>query len=366
MIPPRSLQPPLAPRRFEPGARRRALTRTGALAAIRAAAARRAFATCRALAAGHALIASTACSGDAHTLGSLRADDEPSEPFYVSDAGFLGRWLGQASEPLAFGVEYDEDAPIYAFPSGSTRIELLLAARTVASGRAVLDGTLTFGDGDPPSPATDAKSGYPVGFDYDEFLSYGTGRSGAARTYQGMLPPLEGVHYVLDTNFAEAGVRDGVLEVSYDPASFLDPWCALQPPHPHDDGTFNVLPYAPGGIEVMADGTNRPCSGFGPNDLSGCPEDMDLLPRDEYVATYRACSKPGAALYQMSCDRMYLSRFCSCTADGCRLAEPPERARLLLRARGDALIGAFSNARFLNARGLPGPIGEVRFTRQRR
>jgi hypothetical protein len=36
---------------------------------------------------------------------------------------------------------------------------------------------------------------------------------------------------------------------------------------------------------------------------------------------------------------------------------------LLLRASGDALIGAFESARFLNARGFPAPIGEVRFLR---
>jgi len=65
----------------------------------------------------------------------------------------------------------------------------------------------------------------------------------------------------------------------------------------------------------------------------------------------------------MSCDRIYLSRFCSCDADACREAEPPERARLSLRANGDGLIGAFESARFLNARGLAGPIGEVRFVR---
>jgi len=315
-----------------------------------------------------ALVAALGACGDgeAHQLGSIRAGFEPSEAFFENDARFLGRWLGQASEPLAFGVEFDEEAPIYAFPSGSSRIELTLVARTARSGRIIIDGALTFGDGEPPPPATDAKSGYPVGFDYDEFLSYGTGSDGEARNYQGMLPPLEGVDYPLDTNFVEEGVPDGVLQASYDPAGFLDPWCALQPPHPRDDGTFSVLPDAPGGIEVMADGTNRPCSGFGPNDLSECPEDMAELPRDEYIATYRACSKPGVAIYQMSCDRMYLSRFCSCDAGGCRGTPPLERARLLLRARRESLIGAFEGARFLNARGLPGPLGEVRFVRANR
>src|SRR5690606_8048178 len=167
------------------------------------------------------------------------------------------------------------------FPSGSTRFELSLSARATADGAVAIDGTLTFGDGEPPPPASDEKSGYPVGFDYDEFLSYGSG--GTAREYEGALPPLEGLPYALDTTLVIEGVRDGVLQLAYDPASYLGPWCALQPPHPRDDGTYGVLPYAPGGIEVMADGTNRPCSGYGPNDLSGCPEGMDELPRDEYL-----------------------------------------------------------------------------------
>lgn len=300
---------------------------------------------------------------DDHVLGTIRDTEQPREPFYLGDEGFVGRWLGEAREPLAFGLDIDDEAPTYVFPSGSARIELELVSSTDAEGSAVLDGTLTFGAGEPPPAATDATSGYPVGFSYDDFLGYGQGPNGAARRYQGMLPPLEGFDYALDTMALDGGVPDGLLRVAYDPTSFLDPWCALQPPHPRDDGTFGVLPYAPGGLQVMSDGMNRPCSGFGPADLSECPEDMAELPREEYIATYRACSKTGAILYQMSCDRIFLSRYCSCDADGCAEAEPPERARLLLRASSDGLIGAFESARFLNARGLAGPIGEVRFVR---
>jgi hypothetical protein len=301
--------------------------------------------------------------GNDHVLGSTRDENQPSEAFYASDESFLGRWIGEAREPLAFGVDIDDQPPTYVFPSGSARIELELFPRTSADGSAAIGGWVSFGGGEPPAPATDATSGYPVGFNYDEFLSYGSPTSGAARRYEGMLPPLEGFDYALDSNALDPGVPDGVLRVVYDPASYLDPWCALQPPHPQQNGSFGVLPYAPGGMEVMADGTNRPCSGFGPSDLSECPEDMNELPRDEYVATYRACARSGAILWQMSCDRVFLARFCSCDADTCREAEPPERARLALRASGGALIGAFESARFLNARGLAAPIGEVRFVR---
>lgn len=302
-------------------------------------------------------------NGSDHMLGSTRDENQPSEAFFASDEGFLGRWIGEAREPLAFGVDIDDEPPTYVFPSGSARIELVLVSFTNSDGSPAIGGHVSFGGGAPPPPATDATSGYPVGFDYDEFLSYGSSSSGAARHYEGMLPPLEGFDYVLDTNPLDPGVPDGVLRVVYDPASYLDPWCALQPPHPQQDGSFGVLPYAPGGIEIMADGSNRPCSGFGPTDLSECPENMDALPRAEYVATYRACARSGAILWQMSCDRMFLSRFCSCDADTCREAEPPERARLALRSSGEALIGAFESARFLNARGLAAPIGEVRFVR---
>jgi hypothetical protein len=311
---------------------------------------------------GLAAVLGACGAGDDHMLGSVREEGQPSEPFYAEGESFLGRWIGEAREPLAFGVDIHDEPPTYLFPSGSARIELELVSLTRAGGDTI-GGWVSFGAGEPPPPATDATSGYPVGFNYDEFLSYGSGSSGAARSYEGMLPPLEGFAYALDSNGLDAGVPDGVLRVVYDPASYLDPWCALQPPHPQLDGSFGVLPYAPGGIEILADGSNRPCSGFGPTDLSACPEDMDELPRDEYVATYRACARSGAVLYQMSCDRMFLSRFCSCDADACRESEPPERARLLLRASGDALIGAFESARFLNARGFPAPIGEVRFLR---
>jgi hypothetical protein len=305
-----------------------------------------------------------ACGGgNDHMLGSTRDEDQPSEAFYASDDSFLGRWIGEAREPLAFGVDIDEAPPTYVFPSGSARIELELVSLRSADGSPAIGGWVSFGGGDPPPPATDATSGYPVGFNYDEFLSYGSPTSGAARHYEGMLPPLEGFEYVLASTALDTGVPDGVLRVVYDPASYLDPWCALQHPHPQENGSFGVLPYAPGGIELLADGSNRPCSGFGPSDLSECPENMRELPRDEYLATYRACARSGAILWQMSCDRMFLSRFCSCDADTCREADPPERARLALRAGGDALIGAFENARFLNARGLPAPIGEVRFVR---
>ncbi|HTV20378.1 MAG TPA: hypothetical protein VMG12_16960 [Polyangiaceae bacterium] len=310
-----------------------------------------------------ATVSALGACGDAddHILGTTRDTEQPSEAFYLSDESFVGRWLGEAREPLAFGLGIDDEPPTYVFPSGSARIVLELASSIDAEGNVAIDGTLTFGAGESPPPATDATSGYPVGFSYDDFLSYGESRNGAARRYRGMLPPLEGFDYPLDPIALDGGVPDGLLQVAYDPTSYLAPWCALQPPHPRDDGTFGVLPYAPGGIEVMSDGTNRPCSGFGPADLSDCPADMDQLPRDEYLATYRACSKRGAILYQMSCDRMFLSRFCSCEEDACSEAEPTERARLSLRASDDGLIGAFESARFLNSRGLPGPLGEVRF-----
>lgn len=297
--------------------------------------------------------------GDDHLLGSTREGNQPSEPFYASDDSFVGRWIGEAREPLAFGVGLDDEPPTYVFPSGSARIELALASRDDAEGRTWIGGSLEFGAGEPPAPAADAASGYPVGFNYDEFLSYD---GGAARNYQGVLPPLEGFEYALEASALDAGLPDGVLRVAYDPQSYLAPWCALQPPHPQQDGTFGVLPYAPGGVDIRADGSNSPCSGYGPHDLSQCPDNMDALPPDEYIATFRACSRPGAVLYQMSCDRIFLSRFCSCDAMACRKAEP-EPARLMLRASGGALIGAFESARFLNARGLAAPIGEVRFLR---
>jgi hypothetical protein len=303
----------------------------------------------------------TACGGDAHELGFTNDPIAPPNPFFTTGAGFVGTWLGEAREPLAFGA--GTAAPEYLFPSGSSQFRLEIEPLSAATDPAALGGSITFGKGVPPPAATDGSRGYPVGFDYQDYLSYGDPGAAVENTAEGM-PPFEGFAYPVESRSLDKGVPDGVLRLTYDPRSYLESWCELQISHEQPDGTFGALPFAAGGTELLADGTNRQCAAYDADDLSACPVDMAELPLDEYVQTYRGCYQPGPIVYRMSCDRIFLTRYCSCTELACR-ADSRDPTGLLLRSAGDTLIGVFDGATFLNARGLSTPIGEVRFQRVR-
>jgi hypothetical protein len=310
---------------------------------------------------GCAVLVGCAGSGS-HELGSTHEGPAPAIPFFTEGEGFVGRWIGQAREPLAYGVSADQAAPAYVFPSGSSRIVLTIEERPQSSDTAALGGSLTFGEGNPPPAATNGNIGYPVGFDYVSYLSY-VEPSPVIVNYDEGLPPLEGFAYDVESNSFDEGVPDGVLRMQYKPWSFLESWCGLQVPHEQPDGTYGALPFAAGDTDLpVADGKNRMCSAYGSDDLSACPDDMAELPLAQYRATYAACSKRGAVVYRMSCDRIFLTQFCSCSDDTCRLGAETT-ASLMLRTAGGSLIGVFDDATFLNARGLATPLGEVRFRR---
>ncbi len=310
--------------------------------------------------------------GDSHELGytteGARLIDEdpaqPSAPFYTDGQDFIGRWLGQAREPLAFGIEDEEATPAYAFPSGSTQLVLDIAPRLRSTDPAKLGGSITFGSGQPPPAASDPDRGYPVGFDYEQYQSYEERVAGTADNYDDGLPPLEGFRYVLESSTFAEGVPDGVLRMVYNPYAHLQSWCALQQPQLLADGTFDVLPEAPGGMDVgAADGSDRECAAYGSADLSACPADLETLSPDVYLDTYRQCVQRGPELYRVSCDKAFLSQYCRCTASRCNAGSRTDQVSLLLRVAGDGLIGVLQDAIFLNARGLTTPIGEVRFRR---
>jgi hypothetical protein len=309
------------------------------------------------------VLALTACAGSSsHELGSTHEGPAPAIPFLTKGEGFVGRWLGQAREPLAYGLGSDQEAPAYVFPSGSSRILLTIEKRAHSDDAAGLGGSLTFGEGQPPPRATDGELGYPEGFDYVSYLSY-TEPTDVIVNYDEGLPPLEGFGYEVESSSFDDGVPDGVLRMKYEPWSYLDSWCSLQVPHEQPDGTYGALPFAAGGTEQpAADGRNRACAAFGADDLSACPADMAELPVNEYLATYAACYKRGPVVYHMSCDRIFLTHFCSCTANSCGVGAE-SASSLMLRSAGSSLIGVFDDATFLNARGLATPIGEVRFRR---
>jgi hypothetical protein len=303
------------------------------------------------------------CSGSgSHELGSTHEGPAPAIPFFTEGEGFKGRWIGQAREPLAYGVSADQDAPAYVFPSGSSRILLTIEERPRSSDAAALGGSLTFGEGRPPPAATNGNLGYPVGFDYVSYLSY-VEPTEVIVNYDEGLPPLEGFDYEVESSSFDEGVPDGVLRMKFEPWSFLESWCELQVPHEQPDGTYGALPFAAGDTDrPLADGKNRMCAAYDDDDLSACPADMAELPLAEYLATYASCSKRGSVVYRMSCDRIFLTRFCSCSDDACRVGSEIA-ASLMLRTAGSSLVGVFDDATFLNARGLATPIGEVRFRR---
>lgn len=307
------------------------------------------------------VLALGACGGDSHELG-FTLEPVPEAPFYTQGQGFVGRWLGEAREPLAFGAAAQATAPGYVFPSGSSRFLLEISPQPDSSDSARLGGTITFGEGPPPPAATDGTRGYPVGFNYDEYLSY-TDPSAGIQNYDDGMPPFEGFAYEVESSSFDSGVPDGVLRLMYDARSYLASWCGLQAPHLQPDGSFAALPFAAGGVEHMADGRDYPCSAYAADDLSACPTDMADLPLEQYRQTYRACFKAGAVVYRMSCDRIFLTRFCSCTEGACSAGSSTGASRVMLRTAGDTLIGVFDRATFLNARGLATPIGEVRFQR---
>jgi hypothetical protein len=299
-----------------------------------------------------------ACGGDAHELGfTLEA---PPTPFFTEGEGFVGSWIGEASEPLAYGAT--RTAPAYQFPSGSSQFRLQIKSLPGSTDPAALGGSLSFGKGPPPPPPTDGSRGYPLGFNYQEYLSY-PDPAGGIENYADGLPPFEGFAYAVESRSIGSGVPDGVLRLVYDPRSYLDAWCGLQVSHEQPDGTFGALPFAAGGTELMADGKDRQCAAYDADDLSACPADMATLPLDQYVQTYRACHQLGPVVFKMSCDRIFLTRFCSCTELACGAGSRTNQSELLLRSAGNSLVGVFDGATFLNARGLTTPLGEVRFRR---
>jgi hypothetical protein len=262
---------------------------------------------------------------------------EPTEPFGVSPLEFVGRWVGVAEEPLAFGGV----AANYSFPSGSTAFSFELVAPEVLT-EASLRGTITFGSGAPPS-APDPEIGYPSDVDYS-MLAYFDSNALSASGYEGPLPPYEGYPYPLREAVLSHAlgldealqpiIADGVLQLEFDTALVLSPWCELQEPKPNSSGDF------------------------------GCLEDFGALADD---AGQCFVVLADSTFEQVDCNKLFVcsTGFCNCTESGCGYTGANRRSsgRLILRRDGDTLTGVFTNTAFLNARQLPVPLGTVRFTR---
>ena len=292
---------------------------------------------------------------DDRSLGLAQPDEltEPTEPFGLSPLDFVGRWVGVAEEPLALGGVRET----YVFPSGSSQFSLELVAREVETG-AVVDGTITFGNGAPPPPL-DPALGHPSDVDYGQLDYFRRSAVGAAH-YDGPLPPYEGYPYslreTLDTDAREYDDQnnpifaDGLLPLHFNTTELVAPWCELQTPQP-----------SLAGQEFSCVKGNTSTVGAAGECLVSFSA---LTPELEAAVLARGVSL-GAE--QVDCNKYFLcaSEICACNDRGCYYNgfRPQPEGGLLLRRDGDTLIGVFSDAAFLNARQLPVPLGSVRFTR---
>jgi len=322
----------------------------------------------------------TACQdAETHELGFTQSSrplsgEEPGEStehFFTNLAEFVGRWQGEAEAALPLALDADDRAPLYHFPSGSSAFVLALAQADDRYGNPVIAGTLTFGAGTPPAPATDPELGYPVGVNYSALLGYDHEERGIPTNLDPRLPPFEGFPYSVegrpsapieaDSDLTFPGVNDGVLALRFNTSEIIDGWCQLQTPILNQYGAYQILPAGLGSFEARGDGSNAPCNLFGEY-TNDCGPDVDLSSPEAL-----ACFGDAPVVGQASCDKTFLSSYCQCTAESCRALDIPDggvsSSALLVRRVGDRLLGMFQNEIFVNARNLTIPMGQARFTR---
>ena len=313
--------------------------------------------------ASSALLAA-ACQNSERELGYTQTDQdlrgqpsEPAEPFFDGPDAFVGRWIGTASDPLAFG-----DDATYAFPSGSGQFLLDVALEVDEFGNSQLLTSLTFGEAEPLPPPTDPELGYPVGLSYNDLLTYdeSVGIPGTNPDYR--LPPFEGFSYHADAAVVyfddTPSLGDGLLTLAFNVNQPLDAWCQLQTPFevPDAPGLFLCSELFGGQTEFNPDGTGASCELYGPPDTSNCPDDPTA---EEAIE----CFDAGEPVATTNCDKLFLctNNYCQCYEYGCFAGE--SQNQLVLRREGDELVGAFAGTTFLNARNMKTPLGEVHFQR---
>ncbi len=161
------------------------------------------------------------CNHD-HSLGA-------NQPGLTGDSG-----AGPAADaPLAMAIDARTLGPLgateswtgyienFRFPSGSDVIKFSFA--TDPSGQVA--GSVVFGNGTPPAPATDPNTGYPPGFGMQSFIQ----------------APTEGfVYSIPDGSFAANRLR-----FSASAFEVWDGWCRMQPAP--TDGSEMCLPNWSGG-----------------------------------------------------------------------------------------------------------------------
>ncbi len=306
-----------------------------------------------------------------HDLGNTLPDGEsntreanpPTDLPDVTLADLAGVWVGEVELFSAL----DPDPGSYRFPSGSSEIVMELTG--TAELFTFLVGTLRFGEGLPPAPATDPERGYPV--DASDFF-YGSSPDAP--------PPIEGFSHALHSAsvypdseaFAEVledldgeasgdlpellhatnrYVRDNAMSFGFSTNEVLASWCALQ--------TFEECGTV-GGVGVVAgvDG----CVATRRGDTNQC-EALESEP----VAS--ACLEDLARNAEpMDCNKAMLcaSERCVCNPgnnDCSWNGQPFTKLHLQLDPGGD-LVGQFGGLSLLDEQDrVVAPLGLVRFTR---
>jgi len=304
--------------------------------------------------------------------------EEPDAPFSAYMDDFVGRWIGEAEEPLAYGVG-EGPVPTYRFPSGSSNIVLDIQPTTDLTRST---GTITFGAGGAPPLPTDPDVGYPADVDYTDLLVYYPDRGANHVPFLGVLPPHEGFPHPLRRHFSETdpssnsdnfvdlelrSLPDGVLELGFDASDVLQPWCEMQRSYPQGDGNYAcVAPH-----NSMNDNGDGTCSLQQLGPPPGCP-DLATVSDEEFEALTQPGALPESCFdlversttVTVDCDKFALCKNhqCACTPDHCE-SSGSSPGTIRLRRSGDALIGDIDQAEFLNARGLQVTLGTIRFRR---
>jgi hypothetical protein len=164
-----------------------------------------------------------ACDSD-HSLGNLGPETYTADAAVSSDARVVAvapdaRALEQLG-PLESWTGYIEN---YHFASGSDAIKLTLA--NDPSGQ--LAGSVVFGSGTPPAPATDPNVGYPPGFSMSSIIA----------------EPTEGFSFAITSG----SLVSNRLRFAINGFQLWEGWCALQPAP--TDGSDMCVPNWGGGSD---------------------------------------------------------------------------------------------------------------------
>ena len=254
---------------------------------------------------------------------------DPGPPVAQHMSELAGVWLGEAEDPFALSSSAELNPPPYRLPSGSSHIWL-----RIHEPNGDVEATITFGDAEPPAPATDPNAGYPQqggletvfadatvpppieGFPYRMYRVYAPRDAEAA----GAGPGEEDITPYLD--LIDGKLIDGKLDLSYTPTEVFGSWCALQ---------TSESCITDGSYAIDSDGR--------------CFMGADSEPAD--------------------CGRVMLcaSEVCTCEPGFQCSYSINHSTSIVVRRSEEGLVGLFQGAVFINERGFQPPLGPVHVRR---